>query len=951
VARQGGTPPGAPLPARFFESIVTAVGHAVIATDLDSRVRYWNPAAEELYGYPAADAFGRLIAELIVPAPCRPLAVERSTTLLGQPYSGDWEVQDRSGRIFTVHVTWTVILDDGRTTGTLGVSYDVTARRRDERDARQLAAIVEGSADAIIDTDPGGLIRIANAAVGTIFGYDPAALVGRHIALLIPADQRGPLRAAVACVQADGSPGVLLTRISRADGSLIDVALRLSAVRDDTGRIVGISGIMRDVTAETRTRAALVASEHRFRARFDQSQVPQATQALDGRFVAVNDALCLLLGRERADLEGLHVQDLRHPRDASTLPDPLTAVLAGAVEANTWERTLAHRDGSALPVLIHATVLREADGAPYGLAVFVQDLSALRGAERALTRREALFEAMERQASDWTMVMDANAVLRYVSPAITGALGYDPELLTGRSGFEFPHPDDLPDVRRTVHRVARGAGARETIEFRTLDAAGGWRWVENVFTNCLDDPDIAGIVCTGRDVTARVEAEQELRRRALRDELTGLANRTLLADRMERALARAARSGDSPVAVIFADLDQFKLINDSWGHAAGDRLLVQVAARFTRAARSSDTVARFGGDEFVIVCEDTNQATAQAIATRLQETLASPFDLDGRRAYIRASMGIAVSPPHSAPDLLRFADTAMYAAKSGGPGRIQLFDLALADEAADRLTLGNDLRDALSQDQLTLHYQPVVELTDGSLVGLEALARWSHPVRGAVSPARFVAVAETSGLAPSLNGWALGRARRDAGLLRSLMPVVPRIAVNISVQHLMDADLEADVLSAVSGGELDAHGLVLEITESALMDNPDQTCQLLGRLRARGVETAIDDFGTGYSSLAYLNRLPVTTLKIDRSFIQNITHDPDSLAITASVIELARSMRLSTIAEGVETIEQLTLLRNLGCWAAQGFLWSPALAPDALAQLVERLPDRRFNVGLADVLP
>jgi diguanylate cyclase (GGDEF)-like protein/PAS domain S-box-containing protein len=935
------------LPGQFFAEVFGALANAVIITDLGGRVRYWNPAAEQLYGYPAPQALGRFVRDLIVPPPGRAQAAERAAALADVPYAGDWEVQDRAGRVFTVHVTSTVMLDDGRPTGSLGVSYDVSARRQAECDARQLAAIVEGSGDAIIQIDVDGLIRSANAAVGTIFGYDPAGLIGRDIALLIPAGERPQIEAAIACLRAGGSPGVLLTRSAHLDGTVIDVALRLSAVRDDAGGIIGISGITRDVTAEIRIRAALVASEHRFRARFEQTQVPQAMLALDGTLVAVNDALCLLLGRDRAELEGLDVRRLRHPRDVPPVPDPLTAVLVGTVDAGTWERTLAGPDGTAVPAMINVALLRETDGVPYGAGVFVQDLSELRRAERALTRREALFEALERQANDWTMVIDANAVLLYVSPGVLDALGYVPESIIGRSGWDFVHPDNLPEVRRSVGRVADCPGASETVVFRGPDATGAWRWVENVYTNCLDDPDIAGIVCTGRDVSARVEAQEELRRRALRDELTGLANRPLLSDRIDQALARAARTGNSPVAVIFADLDQFKLINDSWGHEAGDRLLVQVARRLTDAARDADTVARFGGDEFVLVCEDTDQPSAQGVAERLQEALADPFDLDGRRAYVRASMGIAVSPPHSGPDLLRFADAAMYAAKSGGPGRVQVFDVTLAEDAADRLTLGNDLRDALARDELALHFQPVVELATGLLVGLEALARWTHPVRGPVSPQRFVEVAETGGFASTLNRWALHRARRDAGLLRSLMPVLPRIAVNISVRHLMDADLEADVLSAVSGDELGPHELVLEITESALMDNPEQTRKLLERLRARGIRTAIDDFGTGYSSLAHLNRLPVATLKIDRSFIRNITVDADSLAITASVIELARSMRLATIAEGVETIEQLMLLQSLGCWAAQGFLWSPGLAPEALADLVNRLPDRRFAVRLA----
>ncbi|WP_250032628.1 putative bifunctional diguanylate cyclase/phosphodiesterase [Paractinoplanes maris] len=692
-----------------------------------------------------------------------------------------------------------------------------------------------------------------------------------------------------------------------------------------------------------------MAGEQRFRARFDQTPVPQAMLALDGTMVLVNDALCRLLGRDRAELEGLDVRRLRHPRGVQPIPDPLPAVLAGTVDAGTWERTLTGPDGAAIPTMINAALLRDADGVPYGVATFVQDLSELRRAERALTRREALFEALQRQANDWTMVIDADAVLTYISPGVQGALGYVPESITGRSGWDFVHPDNLPEVQRSVARVAGRPGAGETVVFRGPDATGAWRWMENVFTNYLDDPDIAGIVCTGRDVTARVEAQEELRRRALRDELTGLANRTLLSDRLDQALARAARTGNTPVAVIFADLDQFKLVNDSWGHAAGDQLLVQVAGRLADAARQADTVARFGGDEFVVVCEDTDPPAAQAVAERLQEALAEPFDLDGRRAYIRASMGVAVSPPHSAPDLLRFADAAMYAAKSAGPGRVQLFDMTLAEDAADRLTLGNDLRDALARDELALHYQPVVELATGLVVGVEALARWPHPTRGLVSPQRFVEVAETGGFVSALNRWALHRAHRDAGQLRTRIPALPRIAVNISVRHLLDADLETDVMSAVSGDELRPGDLTLEITESALMDNPDRTCGLLERLRAIGVKTAIDDFGTGYSSLAYLNRLPVATLKIDRSFIRNITTDADSLAITTTVIGLARSMGLTTIAEGVETTEQLTLLQSLGCSAGQGFLWSPALAPDALADLLNRLPDGRFAVGTAEI--
>jgi EAL domain-containing protein (putative c-di-GMP-specific phosphodiesterase class I) len=289
----------------------------------------------------------------------------------------------------------------------------------------------------------------------------------------------------------------------------------------------------------------------------------------------------------------------------------------------------------------------------------------------------------------------------------------------------------------------------------------------------------------------------------------------------------------------------------------------------------------------------------------------------------------------------------MYDAKARGRNRVHVFDAALAQESADRLALSTDLRDALARDELTLHYQPVVDLATGRLVSMEALARWHHPSRGPVSPAKFVGVAEATGLAPALDRWVLDRVRRDADTLRRAVPGRLHVAVNISATHLSDPGLEEAVLSALRTGHLSAGELLLEVTESAMMDNLDQARAVLERLRAHGVHAAIDDFGTGYSSLGYLSRLPVSTVKIDRSFIENITEDTDALAITSSVIRLARTMRLTTIAEGVETPEQLAILRRLGCTAAQGFLFSPAVAPATLTDVVNRLRDRHVGVELA----
>ncbi|HEX8630944.1 MAG TPA: EAL domain-containing protein, partial [Catenuloplanes sp.] len=984
-------------------------------------------------------------------------------------------VRNKAGAVFTVFVTSTAIVnDDGAVIGRLGVSTDVSQRRGDEARSRQLAAIIEGADDAIIETDLRGVIRHANPAVRAVYGYTPAELIGRDVELLAPTDDgaRAAHRAMAASAAADGSPGVLVVGFRHRDGSLVDISVRQSPVRDEAGSIVGIATIGRDISAEVRTRASLELSERRFRARFDQASVPQAMTSLDGRTVSANAALCHLLGVDQADLEGIRLVDEPDPRAGVAQDSHLARVLAGEREADTWERTIPGGAGRAIPVLVHATLLREPDGTAYGVALFLQDLTGLRSAERALSRQQALAEALARRASDWAVVLNAAGSLVYVSAAAAAALGYDPVALEPRRYWNLIHCGDLPDVERVFRAVVDTPGGTGTVQFRVARPDGRWRWVAEVFTNCLADPDIAGVVCNGRDVTAQVEAagalgesearyraiaetaqegiwaadltgrtwyanhrvadvlgvalstvyeggaaqlldpdgvagvaellrrchehgptsfeasyrrpdgsgrvlrasvaplrddigrtgslamisdvtearhgERELRRRALCDDLTGLANRTMLTDRFEQALARRHQRGDGAVAIVFADLDQFKLVNESWGHEVGDLLLIQVAARLRAAVRAEDTVARFGGDEFVVVCESASLTDGAGLAQRLQDALSTPFDVENQRVYVTASVGVAVSPPHSAPDLVRFAECAMYEAKSRGRGRVRVFDGALADEVTDRLALSNDLRDALLRDDLTLCYQPVVNLLDGRILSVEALARWRHPTRGPVSPAEFVAVAEATGLGPALDRWVLNRACRDAERLGRVMAAPPRVAVNISARHLADPELEGTVLTAMRDTALADGGLILEITETAVMDSPGQAVSFLHGMRAHGVEAAIDDFGTGYSSLSYLKRLPVTTLKIDRSFVNDITSDPDALAITSAIFNVATTMRLKVVAEGIETVDQLRLLRSLGCTAGQGFLFSPGLPVDALLDAVARLPRNSFDVSVPD---
>nr|WP_240940110.1 EAL domain-containing protein [Planosporangium flavigriseum] len=855
----------------------------MIATDLAGRVLYWNAAAEKLYGYESSQAVGRVLADLIAPAD-----------------------------------------------------------HRDVTQVRHFAVIVENSDDAIVETDPDGVIRAVNPAARDVFGYEPGELIGRHVDLLVPAEESALLGAVRAAVLAGESPEVFVTKAVHKDGSLVNVAVRLSPVFE-AGAVVGVSGLSRDLTADIRAKADLAASDRKFRDHFERVGAPQTEVSLSGYVTSVNDAVCALLGRPRHEVEGAPLCAFYHPSDQGAGNERLAALLRGDADAGSWERILAAGDGSAVPVLVQAAVVKDADGTPYGIAAFLHDLRELRAAEQALRVSEARYRAIAETAQEGIWTMDRSGRTLYANDKLAAILGVPIDEIYRRPVTELVGAANVaPVIANLNSRTERGT---EEYELSYPHPDGGTRVLRISASPLRDDTGQSGSLAMIADVTSARRAERELQQRALRDELTGLANRALLNDRLERAISRGARVS-SPVTVIMVDLDQFKLINDTWGHEAGDQLLVHVGQRLISAVRPEDTVARFGGDGFVIVCEDTDEERAHEVADRIMAGFSEPFDLDGQRLHARISVGIAICPPHSAPDLVRFAEAAMYDAKARGRNRVQVFNAALAEESADRLSLSNDLRDALARDELVLYYQPVVNLRTGEVLGAEALARWHHPTRGPVSPAKFVAVAEATGLAPALDRWALDRVRRDAATLRRALPSL-HINVNISATHLSDPSLEETVLSVFRTGDLSVDELMLEVTESAMMANLEQARAVLERLKAHGIQSAIDDFGTGYSSLGYLSRLPASKLKIDRSFIEHITEDADALAITSSVVRLASRLRMITVAEGVETPEQLAVLRDLGCTGAQGYLFSPAVAPARLADVVKRLTgtDRSTDVA------
>ena len=548
-----------------------------------------------------------------------------------------------------------------------------------------------------------------------------------------------------------------------------------------------------------------------------------------------------------------------------------------------------------------------------------------------LSRSEQRFRALVQHASDMVLVLDRDGSLQYVSPACERLLGYTAADLTGTDLFAGVHSDDAPAFHEALAQASGRPDSYYGIEFRAQHRHGSWRSFEAVATNLLAEPAVAGMVLNVRDVTERKQYEEQLRQQAFHDPLTGLPNRVLFLDRLTHALARARDTGRR-TAVLFLDLDNFKVVNDSLGHDIGDRFLRVVAERLSGAVRTTDTVSRFGGDEFTVLLEDiANEAEAVAVARVLTDRLRERVQLGDREVFPTSSIGIATSDARELPEgLIRKADLAMYRAKARGKAQSCVFAESMSTAALHRLELESELRSALDRGEFRLLYQPIVNLTTQRMVEVEALVRWQHPVRGLLPPADFIALAEETGLIVPLGRWVLRTACAQAVRWSKTLDPVPTMSVNLSARQFQDGALLDDIATIVRETGIRPQALELEITESTVMAEFEQAVTKLHALKAMGIRLALDDFGTGYSSLAYLKSFPVDTLKVDKSFIDGLAALTQDAAIVRNIIALAMNLELSVTAEGIETPAQLRQLQLLDCDRGQGYLFARPLEAAAV---------------------
>ena len=548
---------------------------------------------------------------------------------------------------------------------------------------------------------------------------------------------------------------------------------------------------------------------------------------------------------------------------------------------------------------------------------------------------EARFRALVQNSFDIITIHDSNGVTLYESPAASRILGYPPGTLIGKTPFETLHPKDVARARDAFDALLRGEVSVAPVVMRFRHADGSWIHLEALGNNLLEHPGIRGIVLTSRDVTERKRAEERVQYLANYDVLTGLPNRFLMQDRLTQAIAHAHRNR-LRVALIHIDLDRFKVVNETLGYYVGDALLKQAAERVRKASRGADTVARVGGDEFTIVFPNvTSLQTLSAAAEVMLDDLAKPFPSEGQELFVSASVGISLYPDdaRSVDELIKHADAAMSTAKHLGRNNFQFFTAGMNQEVQDRMLIEAGLRSAIHRNELSLVFQPKIDLATRRIFGAEALLRWKHPKLGMISPARFVPVAEEAGLVGQIGEWVLHTACRQIRQWQDAGHAL-QVAVNVSARQFQDYDVAELVKDIMRDTGVMASNLEIELTESAVMNDAEASIVTLERLAALGVQIAIDDFGTGYSSLSYLKRLPLDVLKIDQSFVRDISSDPNDAAIVRAIITLARSLGIKVIAEGVENEAQLAFLNAYGCHYAQGYLFGRPLTAPQFIKLV-----------------
>ena len=808
---------------------------------------------------------------------------------------------------------------------TLAIAHaqNIEERRQVEDWANKLFLAVEQNPATVYITDAEGRFEYVNDYFLTTPGYVREEVLGQPTTILRPEqiDQSAYIEMWACVRQGESWQGEL--QVKRRDGSLFWERVLFLPLKDGDGRLTNVVAIKENITELREVMQRLQESERRFRAATSAMVEGLAVIDPEGRFVFTNRALEAFLESAPGGLLGRRPDEIDIERlgsDGSGCPSeayPVVYSLREGQELRNVVFGLRYQNGSVRWIEINSSLLPMGADGQRGLVATLSDITERRQVEEQL---RLAFEAI-RQSGEGILMTDAGHRILSVNPAFEATTGYSaaevigkvPTMLASRRHEESFYAEMQAHIEKTGHWQGEVWNQR-----KNGDAYPEWLCVSVVQTEAGQAQYYVYIYS---DMTERMEAQARIDTLVYHDPLTGLPNRLLLRDRVEQAMVQAARQ-QNRVALLFLDLDRFKTINDSLGHPVGDELLKEVVARLKRCVRESDTISRQGGDEFIIVLNDVRDSDAVSrVAEKIHQQMGEPFEVERHFLTTSFSIGVAIYPDDGLDfdTLLKKADTAMYHAKEAGRSGHRFFTEQMNQRVVEHLTLETQLRRAMENQEFVLHYQPQMDLQEGTIVGVEALIRWNSPENGLVSPARFIPVAEETGLIVPIGAWVLREACRQAREWQEagLHPLV--MAVNLSAVQFRHHDLINSVINALVLSDLDSQWLELELTESILIQDAETTLDAVRRLKALGLKLSVDDFGTGYSSLTYLKRFSVDKLKIDQSFVRDLSRDPEDAAIVRAIIQMAHSLRLKTIAEGVENEELANMLRFFHCDEIQGY--------------------------------
>jgi diguanylate cyclase (GGDEF)-like protein/PAS domain S-box-containing protein len=914
---------------RRLGSIFDSALDAVVTMDASGVITDWNPMAQTIFGWPKSEVVGQLVADTIIPERYREahrLGLRRYMDTGHGPVLNtrlELEGLHRDGHEFPIELSISATASGNRHVFSAFVR-DITERHRGQEALRASEAryrqIVETAFEGVWVIDSNNKTTFVNQRMADMLGYAPAEMVGKPVLEFMEPDVQAAFVANRDQRRARQPEHEF--RFKRKDGSELWVLLESSPDLDPEGRYLGSLAMLTDVTERRRGQEAL---------RRLAGMVATSTDAimavdLDGSILNWNSGAERMYGYSAEEIIGRSILTITPDAKA----DELTTILDRARRREPIEQveTLRKRkDGTLVEVSISFSTLADVDGTVIATTGIHRDISTAKRAAEALRASEERYRRIVETAYEGIWVIDAQNITTFVNPRMAEMLGWKVEEMVGRSVLDFLDPDARATFNANSADRLEGNSRQREVRYKRKDGTDCWT-LNSIRPNFDEAGHYESSLAMVMDITERRGIQKALEYQALHDALTGLPNRLLLATRLAEALT-SARGAHQQVGVLILDLDHFKEVNETFGLQAGDRLLEQVGPRLQSEIAAEGLVARLSGDEFAVLLTNTDPTATGDTAACLLEALERPFEVEGQHLDVAASIGIAIFPDDGddVGTLMRHADIALFVAKQARGAYVR-FASEHEKQGASRLTLMAELRQALrDDDQLFLQFQPLVSLRDRSLAGVEALVRWQHPQRGLVPPMDFVPFAEKTGLVQPLTKWVLASALKQSAAWHRGGHAIP-VSVNISMRDLVDPGFPKLVSKLLRDARAEPSWVRLEITESVIMSKPEQAINTLSQLRKLGIRLAVDDFGTGYSSLAYLDRLPVDEIKIDKSFVSAMAAAVSRTNIVRASIDLGHSLRLESVAEGVEDARTWEVLAALGCDMAQGYFISPPLPAD-----------------------